>query len=55
MKALIRKAGETILEGSDIQVDWDNGHPFTDPDWIGGPYTLIDEYHDDIPPEEPSE
>ena len=48
MKALIRNEGETITEGMGIPcIDWDTGHPLTNPKWFGGPYKLI---NDCVPP-----
>ena len=45
MKALIRNEGETITEGMGIPcIDWDTGHPLTNPKWFGGPYKLINDY-----------
>ena len=41
MKALIRNAGETVLEGSGIEgIDWQTGAPLTNPAWAGGAYAL---------------
>ena len=49
MKALIRNAGETVLETDGIVgIDWNTGAPLTNEAWCGGPYTLIEKY---IPPE----
>ena len=54
MKALIRNAKETITEDSDIPgIDWKSGMPLTNPDWAGGPYTLIEDYTSSI--EDPEE
>lgn len=51
MKALIRGSDETVTESMHIEgVDWDTGLPLTDPNWCGGPYTLIADYQ----PEEES-
>lgn len=47
MKALVRNKGETIIENSIEGIDWKTGMPLTNPCWIGGPYTLIEEY---VPP-----
>ena len=48
MKALIRKEGETITEDMDIPcIDWKTGAPLTNPEWCGGPYTLVQNY---VPP-----
>ena len=45
MKALIRNVKETVAEDSDIPgIDWETGMPLTNPDWAGGPYTLIENY-----------
>lgn len=45
MKALIRNAGETVIENMHIPgIDWDTGMPLTNPAWAGGPYRLIDNY-----------
>ena len=43
MKALIRKEGETILEGF-AGIDWNTGAPLTGAAWCGGPYTLVQNY-----------
>ena len=48
MKALIRKEGETVLEGFP-GIDWNTGAPLTNPAWAGGPYTLVQNY---VPPRE---
>ena len=48
MKALIRNEGETITEDMDIPcIDWKTGAPLTNPEWCGGPYTLVQNY---VPP-----
>lgn len=53
MKALIRYKGETIKEHDGIiGIDWTTGMPLTNPDWAGGPYTLIENY---TPPAEETE
>ena len=53
MKALIRNVGETVTEDSDVQgIDWETGMPLTNPEWAGGPYTLVEKY---IPPVEDPE
>lgn len=45
MKALIRNPGETVLETDPFGwIDWNTGMPLTNPDWVGGPYTLIQNY-----------
>lgn len=45
MKALIRNEGETVTEAMHIPgIDWTNGMPLTCPDWVGGPYQLVDNY-----------
>lgn len=45
MKALIRHAGETVTEDMRIPgIDWNNGMPLTNPAWVGGPYTLMQNY-----------
>lgn len=50
MKALVRNKGEKILETDNISyIDWNTGAPLTDPQWSGGPYTLIADYHEPIP------
>ena len=48
MKALIRKEGETILEGFK-GIDWNTGAPLTGAAWCGGPYTLVQNY---VPPQD---
>ena len=41
MKALIRNAGETVLETAGIDgIDWTTGAPLTNPSWAGGAYAL---------------
>ena len=30
-----------------LGIDWETGTPLTNPDWSGGPYTLVDDY---VPP-----
>lgn len=46
MKALVRNEGEIVLEKYNISgIDWSTGAPLTNPDWFGGAYTLIDDYH----------
>ena len=48
MKALIRYPYETVTEDLNLPgIDWNTGMPLTNPDWAGGPYTLV---HDYIPP-----
>lgn len=48
MKALVRNPGETITEEMNIPgIEWDNGHPLTEPGWAGGSYTLVQNY---VPP-----
>ena len=50
MKALIRKAGETITESMMIEgIDWNTGAPLTNAAWCGGPYQLVQNY---VPPAE---
>ena len=50
MKALIRQKGETVTENMGFSfIDWNTGAPLTNPDWYGGPYSLILDY---IPPAE---
>lgn len=45
MKALIRKDGETVRETDGIPgIDWNTGAPLTNPEWCGGPYTLVQDY-----------
>lgn len=41
MKALVRNAGETVLETAGIEgIDWTTGAPLTNPAWAGGAYAL---------------
>lgn len=48
MKALIRNEDEIVKEDMHIPgIDWDTGMPLTNPEWAGGPYTLVKDY---IPP-----
>lgn len=50
MKALIRNTGETVMETDTIDgIDWTTGAPLTNPFWVGGPYTLVQNY---VPPQE---
>ena len=45
MKALIRNESETVTEDCGLSfIDWQNGAPLTNPDWYGGPYTLVNDY-----------
>ena len=45
MRALVRNEGETIVDTMNIKnIDWSNGKPLTDPEWIGGPYKLIENF-----------
>lgn len=45
MKALTRNNGETVRETDGIEgIDWKTGAPLTNPEWCGGPYTLVDNY-----------
>lgn len=49
MKALIRNEGETITEDMSVSgINWNTGAPFTNPDWCGGSYKLMEDYQ---PPE----
>ena len=51
MKALIRNAGETVLEDSGIVgIDWTTGAPLTNESWCGGAYALADECPPDAEP-----
>ena len=44
MKALIRHAGETVLDTAGIEgIDWQTGAPLTNPAWAGGVYALCDD------------
>ena len=53
VKALIRYKNESVLESMKITgIDWTTGAPLTNPEWSGGPYTLVENY---IPPTEESE
>ena len=27
-----------------LGIDWETGAPLTNPEWYGGPYTLVDDY-----------
>ncbi len=48
MKALIRSETEVIKEDCGLSfIDWNTGHPLTNPKWFGGPYTMVQNY---IPP-----
>ena len=45
MKALIRNEGETVTQDMHFTfIDWNTGAPLTNPDWYGGPYTLVNDY-----------
>lgn len=45
MKALIRGKNETVTEACNIPgIDWKTGAPLTNPEWCGGPYTMVDNY-----------
>ena len=56
MKALIRNAGETVVEYNNIPgIDWNTGAPLTNPEWCGGPYILVDDYVQEVPTEDPEE
>ena len=45
MKALIRNKGETVTEDMNIPcIDWNTGYPLTGLKWLGGPYTLVQNY-----------
>ena len=49
MKALIRNKNETVLESMEIPgIDWKTGAPLINPDWDGGPYTLVENYNPSI-------
>ena len=51
MKALIRNAGETVLETSGIEgIDWTTGAPLTNESWCGGAYALADDCPEDAVP-----
>lgn len=47
MKALVRGKDVLTDDMSVRSIDWNTGHPLTNPDWAGGPYILI---HDYTPP-----
>lgn len=45
MKALIRNPGETVTENMGIVgINWETGAPLTNENWIGGAYTLVENY-----------
>lgn len=51
MKALIRNAGETVLETAGIDgIDWTTGAPLTNPSWAGGAYAICDNAPADADP-----
>lgn len=53
MKALVRAKDEIVTEDMNIPgIDWDDGTPLTSHQWMGGPYTLIENY---VPPAEDPE
>lgn len=44
MRALVR-GDEVIEEKYGLSwIEWANGWPLTNPEWVGGPYTLIEDY-----------
>ena len=52
MKALIRRKSDPILDTMNIpSINWKTGAPLTNPDWYGGPYTLMNDY---VPEEDPA-
>lgn len=52
MKALLRDPGETVTEDAGIPgIEWSTGYPLTSPGWVGGPYTLVNDYV----PEDPAD
>lgn len=52
MKALLRNPGETVTEDAGIPgIEWGTGYPLTAPGWVGGPYTLVNDYV----PEDPAD
>lgn len=54
MKALIRDKNETVTERDGIVgIDWKTGAPLTNSAWCGGPYVLVEDYHE--PAEQSSE
>ena len=56
MKALIRNEGETVTEDMGHSfIEWKNGAPLTNPDWFGGPYTMVDDYVQGVPVEDHQE
>lgn len=45
MKALIRKKEEIVVDNGHVEgIDWDTGAPLTNPEWAGGPYTLVQNF-----------
>lgn len=45
MKALIRNKNELVRYCDGIEgIDWKTGAPLTNPEWCGGPYTLVNDY-----------
>lgn len=52
MKALIRDDEILTDQMRTDYINWVDGMPLTNPDWVGGPYTLVEDY---VPPTEESE
>ena len=54
MKALIRNPGETVPQDMSFTfINWNTGAPLTNPDWYGGPYTLVNDYVPEVSMEGP--
>ena len=48
----MRDPGETVTEDAGIPgIEWSTGYPLTSPGWVGGPYTLVNDYV----PEDPAD
>ena len=52
MKALIRDDEILTNQMRTDYINWVDGTPLTNPDWAGGPYTLVEDY---VSPTEESE
>ena len=48
MKALIRGKEIVTEDMRIIGIDWSDGAPLSKKNWYGGPYTLIDDYQEDM-------
>ena len=52
MKALVRNEFETVTQDMGFTfIEWDTGAPLTNAEWSGGPYTLVNDYVQEVPVE----